>query len=328
MVSILIPILNEKRYIENCIKSVLEFDLQEKIEEIFLIDGGSTDGTLKLISKYKKKDNRISILNNPKKYQSFALNRGIELSKGKYIMRLDAHSYYPKDYLKRCLKGIKEKNVNNIGGVFNTILKTNFLQEKIIQAITTHKFGVGGSNYRIKHKSGYVKTVPYGFFNKQVFDKIGLFNEELIRNQDYEFNRRMIKNGMKIWLDKDIIINYHNQISFWKFLKKQLMHEGRYNVYMWKIAPYTFTLRHSITGLFFFVLIFTILILPLNNLPFLIIISSYFILAFISSFMQCVKYKKFSLIVLLPFCFFLFHLMHGLSEIIGLIKILSGKSLT
>lgn len=328
MVSILIPILNEKRYVDNCIKSVLEFDSQEKIEEIFLIDGGSKDGTLKLISKYKKNDNRISILHNPKKYQSFALNKGIELSKGKYIMRLDAHSYYPKDYLKRCLKAIKEKNVNNIGGVFKTILKTNFFQEKIIQAITTHKFGVGGSNYRIKHKSGYVKTVPYGFFNKQVFDKIGFFNEKLIRNQDYEFNRRMIKNGMKIWLDKDIIINYHNQTSFWKFLKKQFVYEGRYNVYMWKIAPYTFTLRHSITGFFFFVLIFTILILPINNLPFLIIVSSYFMLAFISSLMQCIRYKNFSLIVLLPFCFFLFHLIHGLSEIIGFIKILSGKSLT
>ena len=325
MVSIIIPVFNEKNYIKDCMKSVLSFDLQNEIKEIFLIDGGSNDGTIDIILNFKLSDPRIHYLKNKKKYQSFALNKGIKFSKGKYIMRLDAHSIYPKNYLERCLSVIQSTDADNVGGVFISKLKTKTYQEKIVQAITTHKFGVGNSNFRIKHSSGYARTVPFGFFKREVFDEIGLFNENLIRNQDFELNSRMIKNGLKIWLDSSIKVYYYNQTSFFNFLRKQFLWEGKYNIYMLKVAPYAFSLRHVTTGVYAMATIFFIFLLQFSNIPLLVLVFSYSILAFISSISQSIKYKNLSFIFVLPFCFFLFHFLHGLSQIIELIKISKEK---
>ena len=171
-------------------------------------------------------------------------------------MRLDAHSIYPKNYLERCLSVIRSTDADNVGGVFISKLKTDTYQERIVQAITTHKFGVGNSNFRIKHFQWICKNSSFWFFKREVFDEIGLFNENLIRNQDFELNSRMIKNGLKIWLDSSIKVYYYNQTSFFNFLRKQFLWEGKYNIYMLKVAPYAFSLRHVITGVYAMATIF------------------------------------------------------------------------
>ena len=162
--------------------------------KIFVVDGFSSDKTIEIIKFFRLKDKRIELIENPKKFQSFALNLGIKRAKTKYIMRLDAHSWYPEDYVENCLLAIKRSGADNVGGIFISKLKTNSFQELVVASITTSVFGVGSSSFRIKHISGFVKTVPYGFFRRRVFKEIGLFNERLKRNQDYEFNRRMILN--------------------------------------------------------------------------------------------------------------------------------------
>ena len=329
IVSIIVPVRNEEKYIENCIKSILSFELPKKIRtEIFIIDGMSTDNTRKILNDNFINNKKIYLLDNLKKNQSSALNIGIKKSKGDYILRLDAHTNYPNDYLKNILETNSKFKADNIGGVCITQPGGKNIGALIVQALTTHKFGVGNSSFRVGYTGGYVDTVPFGFFKKSIFDKIGLFDERLIRAQDYEFNSRIILNGGKIYLNPKIKCDYYTQKFFYNFLTKYFKMEGPYNAYMWFLYPYTFSIRHTIPLLFSLGIIFGLLLSLFSiNIMYIYVsvILLYFFLALISSIQQSINFKNLRLFFLLPFSFFLFHFFYGLGIFFGIIDLFLGK---
>lgn len=325
-ISIIIPCRNEEKYIENCIRSIQSFIFPKDVEiEIFFIDGNSTDNTKNIILSFSKNDKRITLINNPNIFQSFAMNIGIKISKGKWIMRLDAHTIYPKNYLEDLYKISVKTGADNCGGQLDTEPGSESYGGALVQALSSHPFGVGDSGFRTQLKSGEVDTVPFGFFKKEIFDKIGLFDERLIRAQDYEFNRRILNSGGKIWLASNVKTIYYNQPTLIGFYKKQLFKEAPYNAYMWHVAPYTFAYRHAITGVFSAGVICGLLLsplLPLIKYSFLSVMAFYFVLALISSIQQAKRYKKVMHIFTLPISFFLFHFLHGIGVLSGLLMLL------
>jgi len=327
IVSILIPTLNEKNYIVDCIRSVLNFDIPDGYEiEIIVADGMSKDNTRELITT-NFADDQVSIIDNEAVYQANGINKAIQLSKGDFIMRLDAHAIYPKDYLKRCLTLIIETGADNVGGAVLTLRGAENFTAKLVQSLTTHPFGVGDSTFRTGDYKGEVDTVPYGFFRRTIFNKVGLLNEKLIRAQDYEFNRRIKKDGGKIYIDTSIKIKYFNQASLAKFYCKQYFKEAPYNAYMWYLAPYTFTVRHAITAIFTAGIILGFLLLFLHNFFLYAYLGSLFlygILAVLSAFQQARRYKDVRLLATLPLCFFGFHFIHGLGVLKGCLLLLAG----
>ena len=168
------------------------------------------------------------------------MNLIIKKGEGDYILRLDAHTIYDREYLKNCLETALRTNSDNVGGVLRTLPGSTSYSAKVVQALSTHPFGVGNSSFRIGAEEGSVDTVPFGFFKRSIFDKVGLFDERLLRAQDYELNRRIINYGGKIWLNPAIKAQYFNQPSLIKFFKKIFTLEAPYNAYMWYFAPYTF----------------------------------------------------------------------------------------
>ena len=327
VISIIIPCRNEEQYISKCLNSVNDFLIPKDVEiEIFVIDGESTDRTLRIVEDFIHNDNRIKILKNPDIFQANALNIGISQSSGAWIMRLDAHTIYPKTYLMDLYNTAIETNAENCGGQLKTLPGGTNYGASLVQALTTHSFGVGDSSFRTDAKPGEVDTVPFGFFKRKIFDKIGLFNEKLVRAQDYEFNRRILKYGYKIWMNPDIKCTYYNQSSLLKFYKKQIFKEAPYNAYMWFLAPYTFAYRHAITGAFALGIIgglFLSLYIPIIKFIFVSVLVLYFCLSILSSFQQAIRYKMFLHMVALPICFFLFHFLHGVGVLSGIIRILS-----
>ncbi len=224
----------------------------------------------------------------------------------------------------------KKYNADYTGGIIKTIPWNKSFSASLVQALTTHKFGVGNSGFRTSVKfNGESDTASFGLFKKDVFEKHGLFNEKLIRCQDYELNRRIKKNGGKIWMNSDAIVNYKNKKSLSSFLRKQFFYEAPYNAYMWYIAPYTFSFRHSIT-LFFSVGILGGAILSqfISFLAYIYfsVILLYFILAEFSSIQQAMRYKKLSHVIFLPICFFLYHFFHGLGTLVGFINLIFHRS--
>lgn len=162
------------------------------------MDGMSTDKTREKIHLYNGKLN-IKILDNEKRIVTYALNLAIKNATGTYIIRLDTHAEFAVDYIEKCVNYLDTTDADNVGGVAETVGVGKF--GKINSEILSSKFGVGNSQFRTEGASGYVDTVPFGAFRKEVFEKIGLFNPELPRSEDNDINSRIRDAGGKVlWL--------------------------------------------------------------------------------------------------------------------------------
>lgn len=326
-ITILIPTLNEEKTIEKCLASVAGFN-DPDILDIYVIDGMSSDGTRDIVLEHSKSNSLIKLIDNPGKTVPYAMNIGIGLSKGDYIVRLDAHSSYPPDYLDKCKAAMRKVNADNIGGVVVTVQNGDSYSAKLVQMISTHPFGVGNSQFRLNPKAHFADTVPFGFHKRSSFEEFGYFDERLTRNQDYEFNSRTIRLGGKVWLDPQIKIFYKNKSTV-SGLLKQAAFTGKWNSWMWRVAPHSFKLRHSIPAVFVTV-VSTLAFLSLYNDFSVLLLSStlwtYFLFASISSIHQAFRYRSPLGIFLLPPCFFIYHVCYGLGIIGGGLLLILGRS--
>jgi succinoglycan biosynthesis protein ExoA len=330
LISVIIPCLNEERFIDGCLTSVLAFELPASVEmEVFVMDGQSEDRTAEIVRGIAARDPRVKPRSNPGRIQSTALNLALGESRGEWIMRLDAHSFYPPNYLKLCLETAERTGADNVGGLFITRPGGDSYQASLVQALTTHRFGVGDAGYRVGAAEGPADTVPYGFFRRSVFERIGLFDQRLLRAQDYEFNRRIVASGGRVWRNPDIHVIYHNQPTLTSFLRKQLDKEAPSNVYMWYVAPYAFAPRHGITGAFAAGVIGgAALALRSRRVRRLYAgtLALYAWLAVVSSAQQAARYREPRHLVCLPWCFAGFHLAHGLGILRGLARLATGTA--
>lgn len=326
LVTIIIPCRNEELYVENCINSVLAFDRPEGVDfEVLVMDGKSSDRTIELANSIASTDGRVRVIDNPGKIQSTALNKGLREARGSWIMRLDAHAVYPRDYLTLCYETAIRSGADNVGGLFIAETSAKTYPAKVVQALTTHKFGVGDAGYRTGAKEAYADTVPYGFFKREIFDRIGGLDERLVRAQDYEFNRRIAATGGKVLRNPAIRVYYFNQPTLRRFFSKQFFREAPYNAYLWYLAPYAFASRHAITGVFAVGVIGGLLVspfVPWIKWGFIGVMALYYLLAFGASCQQAVRYKQPMHIVILPIFFFLYHFLHGVGVLHGIIRLL------
>jgi glycosyltransferase involved in cell wall biosynthesis len=329
-VSIIIPCYQERNFIRSCLESVLAFELPAGTEmEVLVFDGMSTDGTRDIVTEMATRDSRIRLLDNPARIQSAALNAGIHTARGEYVMRLDAHSEYPSNYLALTLDTALRSGADNTGGVVHTMPRGPGYQAALVQALITCKFGVGDSGFRTGGQEGTADTVPYGFFHRDVFAKIGMFDERLLRGQDYEINRRIIESGGRVWCNPRIGISYYPQPDFASFIRKQLLYEAPYNAYMWYLAPYSFAPRHAVTAVFAIGVVGGLALSPFSlaiRLVFAATMALYFVLAILAAIQQAVRYREPRHVVFLPIAFFLYHFLHGIGVIGGLLRLATGTA--
>lgn len=324
-VSVIIPTLNEEKYIQQCIESMFKQDYVIDCMEWIFVDGGSEDRTVAVISEYRDKfPTLIRLVNNPNKIASSAMNIGIKAAQGEYIIRLDAHSKYSNDYISKCIYWIEKTGADNVGGMANTQAFTKI--GKCIAKMLTCPFGVGNSQFRISEESGYVDTVPFGTFRKDLFDRIGPFEDTLARNEDNEINFRIRKNGGKIFLSNEIIFTYFCRESFSE-IAKMAYGNGYWTVIAAEKIPGSMGLRHFIP------LFFTIGLIGIPIAYFmskilgylgLIILSVYFLIDFIFSMKLASKFHQFFILLTL---FPLFHVSYGIGSMIGIIELIKNKKL-
>jgi glycosyltransferase involved in cell wall biosynthesis len=317
------PVYNEENYIDNCIESLLLQDYPLDAMEWIFVDGCSTDNTYELIQKYTKKyPNLIKLLKNPNKTVPYAMNIGIGEAKGEYIIRLDAHADYAIDYISKCVYYLDTTDADNVGGIAET--KSKGFVGNTIAAMLSSKFGVGNSQFRTNGKSGYVDTVPFGAFRKEVFEKWGGYDERLTRNQDNEMNYRIRKNGGKIYLSSDIHLSYYCRDSI-KGISNMAMKNGMWNIITMKLCPGSMGVRHFIPLTF----VLSIILLPILSIvfkPFLYLFKIEIILYFLLDIYFSLKLKKdwksFGLLMIL---FPIFHVTYGIGSMKGIAKLLSKE---
>ena len=322
-ISIIIPCRNEETCISSCIESVLAFDFPKESLEVLLIDGMSTDDTPEIIRAYCKKHPFIRILQNPARIVAPALNIGIRNARGGIIVRLDAHSYYPPDYIKRCVELLKATGAANAGGRFVNVKSGDGIWAEAIQFATGHLFGVGAGVFRIGTKAAFVDTVPYGTFRRDIFDKVGMFDERLTRTEDNEFNDRLREAGYKIAFDPEIKVFYRNQSTL-RGLVRQGFYTAMWNVYTLKLFPYTFKLRRFIPVLFSLYLT-TVLFLYLfaRHEPILYLLP--LVIYIVSNLAISLSRKtNYTTKLAIAVTFFVYHLSYGLGTCFGLFNLFFG----
>lgn len=322
-VSVIVPVYNEERYIDECVRSMLAQDYPREAMEWFFVDGESGDRTVEILEGYREKyPDLINIINNKNRTVPYAMNLGIRAARGEFIIRLDAHAVYAEDYFSACVRVLQRTGADNVGGAIETRARTPI--GKTIAKMLSSKFGVGNSGFRTGAADGYVDTVPFGAFRREIFDRIGLYDERLTRNQDSELNYRIIHNGGRIYLSNEIKLAYYCRDSV-KGIAKMAFQNGKWNIITSKLCPGSMRLRHFVPC--FFVL--SLILLPLAGLLWK---GFYWLLA-----AEAAAYIALDVLFsakladglgeFLKLCglFFVFHIAYGTGSLVGIFK--SGRGI-
>ncbi len=307
-VSVICPVFNEERFIEPCIMSILEQDYPQEYIEVFFIDGNSTDKTRDIVSRYAREYSFIKILDNPKRFVPYALNMGLEVASGEVIMRLDGHCTYPTNYISELVKYLYLLNADNVGGVWNTQPAKNTVICQAIAQASSHPFGVGGSMHKIgTSKIIETDTVPFGCYKREVFEKTGLFDTDLVRNQDDEFNGRLLKLGGKIFLIPQVIINYTAR-------DKKLGAPATIRQFF----PIAFLLWLILGGIGSFFSQFIMCI-------YLAVLILYTFIGIVVGSMSAIRTHQLLLTLVMPYIFFNIHVSYGIGYMIGIIHLFKNE---
>lgn len=223
-VTIAMPAYNEEHYIEACIRSVQAQDYPRDRIEILVADGRSTDKTREILAALIEDDPRIRIIDNPERLQAAGLNQIIREAHGDVIVRMDVHCEYAPTYVRACVETLERTGADNVGGAQRARARSAF--QKALCAALTSPLGVGGARYRSADEEGFVDTVFLGAFRRRVFEAIGLYDPNAITNEDAELNQRLIANGGKVYLSRDIEVHYYPRDSY-ETLAKQYYKYGR-----------------------------------------------------------------------------------------------------
>ncbi len=326
-ISILIPVYNEERYILNCLESVVNSDYSKERMEVFVIDGNSEDKTKILVEEFQNKYSFINVLTNKDKIVPISMNIGIAHSKGDYIIRLDAHSYYPPNYFSELVINAVKYKTDNIGTVCLTDVKQKTARSLAIKTVLSSKFGVGNSLFRIGVNNPVeVDTVPFGCFTKKILNKVGGYDERLVRNQDIEINKRIKSIGGNILLLPEPKCIYYAREDYKSFAKNNFSN-GEWNI----LTAYYTKKLNSLSLRHFVPLVFVSSILLPLLLSILDIRFAYFSIGILLLYLLVISFvsislsKKISNYINLMCVFCILHFSYGIGSFVGIIKLFKLK---
>ena len=321
-VTVIIPCYNEEQYIGKCLESIINSNYNKKLIEVLVVDGMSKDNTRSIIGEFSKKYSYINLIDNQKQIIPSGMNIGIRRAKGDLIMKMDAHSEYPIDYINKCVTYQQKYDVDNVGGLVKVISNENNYFQKAIIKVISHRFGVGNSSFRIGiNKPTFVDTVAYGCYKKDTLFNIGLYDEEIERSEDIVINNKIRKSGGKILIIPEIFILYHARTKLLKFIKHN------FDNGLWSILPFKFgrkiyfSIRHYVP--LFFVVYLVLLLLSIGKSYFIMApLVLYSLLTFYFSTTISIKEKNIYYFFTMPAAFFTLHFSYGVGSLFGLIKII------
>jgi len=323
-VTVVVPCRNERRFIEPFLRSLLKQDYPREKTEIIIADGMSDDGTREIVRSYSARDQRIKMVDNPGKIVSTGLNKAILESRNDIIIRMDTHTEYSSNYISKCVDALIQSGAGNVGGPARTKTR-NFMQGAIAAAYHS-PFAVGNASFHFVDFEGEVDTVTYGCWYKETLIKIGLFDEELVRNQDDELNLRLQKSGYKIWQNPDIKSWYYPRESL-KKLFKQYYQYGYWKVWVIRKHRRPASLRQLVPAAFVLATLVSLcasIFFPVMRIGLIPVFVPYLIFISAGSVITA-KRSNWRYLPVLPVIFATFHFGYGLGFLHGLMAQLLRK---
>ena len=319
-VSVIMPVRNEAAFIERSIRAVASQDYPHDRMEILIADGMSQDGTRDIISSLQQRHTNVRVIDNPAKIVAAGLNAALRQAKGEVIVRIDGHCEVASDYLSRCVWHLLQTQVDAVGGPVETIGES--LTARAIATAMSSRFGVGDSAFRIaKSSTQFTDTVAFPAYRRSVIDRGGHFDEELVRNQDDEYNYRLRKLGVKILLASDIRSRYYSRATLAK-LGSQYFQYGYWKVRVMQKHPRQMQLRQFVPPLFVVALLAGLLMLPILPIaPYVIgLIVSLYAVSVITASIHSARKSEWQLLPLLPIAFATLHLAYGSGFLFGVVR--------
>ena len=262
LVSIVVPCRNEADYIRPLLDSILANDYPRARLEVLVVDGLSDDGTRAVVADYARRYPMIHVLDNPKRTTPHALNLGITRARGAIIMRMDAHAVYPPNYVADLVDWLERTGADYVGGAWVTLPADGTPTARAIAAVLAHPFGIGDSRYRLgTNEVREVETLPFGCFRRELFERVGLFDEDLARDQDEEFSFRVVRAGGRILLVPGVVSSYYARRSL-RQLGRMFYQYGLFKPLVALKIGRIMTLRQVVPAAFVLSVLLTVLAAP------------------------------------------------------------------
>jgi len=311
-VSVIMPIRNEEKFIETSLGAVLKQTYPAGRLEIVIADGMSSDTTVEKISHIARSSAiRIEIVENRKRTAAGGLNAALQKSTGEIIVRIDGHTVIESDYVSQCVALLEKTGAANVGGRMNAFGENTF--GKAVSLATSSPFGVGNARFHYSQIEEETDTVYMGAWRREIFHQNGLFDEELVRNQDDEFNYRLRANGGTIILSPRIRSLYYNRSSF-RLLWRQYYQYGFWKVRVLQLHPRQMSIRQFVPAVFVLMAVAGVVLglySPVGHYWLIIITGTYFLTSLAAS-LRIATRRKLPLVPLIQICFGILHISYGL----------------
>lgn len=322
LVSFCVIAYNEEKAISSLFNDIRNQDYPHDKMEVIFVNAMSEDRTRQLMEEFSKENNgfrRVVVLDNPKKIQAAGWNVAIKEAKGDIIMRIDAHTVIPKEFVSKNVECI-QSGENVSGGPRPNIAEEDTPWKHTLLLAERSMFGSSIAPYRKGHHKSYVKSVFHGAYRREVFEKAGLFNENLGRTEDNEMHYRIREAGYKICYNPKII-SYQHTRNTWSSMIRQKYGNGYWIGLTLGIAPKCFSLYHFVPLCFVLALITAVVMLIFGLYwPLVLLAILYMFFNILMSIVAVIKEKKYIQYILLPFIFVSLHLAYGIGTIVGILK--------
>lgn len=320
IVSLGIIALNEEKYLPAVLDDILKQLYPLFQIDLILIDSMSNDSTKFVMESFRdanlKLFHNIRVLDNTRQWQANGWNVFLRNAIGDVLIRVDAHSHIPNYYVEKLVLSIETKNYDVVGGKRPTILKDNTAWAKTLLEAENALFGSGMAVFRTSDKARYVKSVFHGAYRKEVFEKVGGFNEKLRRTEDNEIHWRIRKSGYKIWYDPSIISYQYARPTLGKMLKQKYLNGFWIGKTIW-ICPQCFSLYHFVPLVFVVSLICLASLSFISYIPFFLLCCLYGVFDLCNTVLSIVKNKNFKMAILI-LIFPMLHIAYGIGTLLGL----------
>lgn len=326
-ISIITACRNEAGHIREFLDSLLEQELNGRSWEAIVADGMSDDGTRAILESNASQHPELRVVSNPGRIVSTGLNAAIRAARGEYVIRMDAHTWYARDYCHKCVETLRRTGADNVGGPART--RALGVQARAVAAAYHSPFSTGGARFHDSNYQGFVDTVAYGCWRKATLEKLGLFDEKLVRNQDDELNFRLVLAGGKIWQDP-AIVSWYSPRARLSGVFRQYMQYGFWKVAVLRKHRAVASWRHLVPGMFVLTNLLLLAMVTLGALIgvwqtaanfaalWLAILVAYGLSSIVASLAAALR-AGWATLPYLPVVFATYHFSYGLGFLVGLI---------
>ena len=316
-VSIIITARNEEKYLPMLFEDILNQTFPLQNIEVVLMDSNSTDNTRLVMEEFKKNNETLSvqIVTNERQIQAAGFNEGVKHATGDVVLKIDAHSRIPEDFV--------QKNVNEIiagayvcGGNRPTVVDSDDDFSKTLHIVEESALGSSIANYRKSNVKRKVDSIFHGMYRKEVFDKVGLADERLLRTEDNEFHYRVRKAGYDIIFNPEIESYQYIRPTFTKMIQQKFAN-GYWIGLTSHICRDCLSLFHFGPGVFVATLLILMMLTPISFAPLLTVFGLYLLAVLGLSIFEISKQKYNHTLLLIPFIMIAVHFAYGIGTIKG-----------